>query len=311
VSEPPLPPASIPLLAESLPAVPGFGAAQRLVESVLLAAATSTGLYLVGSVYIDAYFGRMSIDATSLDLSPPFVALQAMHVLPSLLEYPIALGILFGLYRLLGRRMTRVHDAYDWMRSRLGRVFLLLINLIVVSPLLLAAINSILDPLNMMSASVVSEVNELMQTFGFLLLVYVFWLSFGARRDILTELRRHRWVPIVLLGMLYLLDALISSAHGAAQDAELLMSGFSSSSLAITFDDPSGELADLEQKELLLVITRGGIFYVVERQPYPASTQPVAYMIPGDQIVNARVQRVVPATQELTAETPDGFPVAP
>ncbi len=311
VSEPAPPPESTSFLAESLPAVPGIGAAQRLVESVLLAAATSTGLYLVGSVYIDAYYGRMSIDATSLDLAPPFVALQALHVLPSLLEYPITLGILVGLYRLLGRRLGRVRDAYDWMRSRLGRVFLFLINLIVVSPLLLATIRSIIDPLNMMSASVVSEVSELMQVFGSLLLVYVLWLSFSARRDILSELRRHRWVPIVLLGMLYLLDALISSAHGAAQDAELLMSGFSSSSLAITFDDPSGELADLEQKELLLVIARNGIFYVVERQPYPASTQPVSYMIPVAQIANARVQRVVPATQELTAVTPGGVPVAP
>lgn len=311
MSEPPLPPASIPLLAESLPAVPGIGAAQRLVESVLLAAATSTGLYLVGSVYTDAYFGRMSVDATSLDLSPPYVALQAMHVLPSLLEYPITLGILFGLYRLLGRRLERVRDAYDWMRSRMGRVFLFVINLIVVSPLLLATINSMLDPLTMMSASVVSEVNELMQVFGGLLFFYVIWLSFSARRDILTELKRHRWAPIALLGMLYLLDALISSAHGAAQDAELLMSGFSASSLAITFDDPSGQLASLEQKELLLVIARNGIFYVVERQPYPASTQPVAYMIPGDQVVNARVQRVVPADLELFAETPDGSPVVP
>ncbi len=311
MSEPPRPPESISLLAESLPAVPGIGAAQRLVESVLLAAATSTGLYLVGSVYVDAYFGRMSIDATSLDLAPPYVALQAMHVLPSLLEYPLALGILAGLYRLLGRRLERVQDVYHWMRSRLGRIFLLVINLIVVSPLLLSTINSIIDPLNMMSASVVSEVSELMQVFGGLLLIYVLWLSFGARRDILSELRRHRWVPIVLLGMLYLLDALIASAHGAAQDAETLMTGYSASSLAITFDDPSGELDDLAQKELLLVITRNGMFYVVERQPYPASSQPVAYMIPGDQIVNARVQRVVPATQELTAETPDGSPVLP
>lgn len=311
MSEPPLPPESISLLAESLPDVPGIGAAQRLVESVLLAAATSTGLYLVGSVYTDTYFGRMSIDATSLDLSPPYVALQSMHVLPTLLDYPITLGMLFGLYRLLGRRLTRVHAAYDWLRRRAGRAFLFLINLIVVSPLLVATIRSMLDPLNMMSASVVSEVNDLMQVFGGILLVYVLWLSFGARRDILSEIRRRRWVPIVLLGVLYLLDSLISTAHGAAQDAELLMSGFSSSSLTITFNDPSGELADLEQKDLLLVIVRGGIYYVVERQPYPASTQPVAYMIPGDQVANARVQRVVPATQELAAETPDGSPVVP
>lgn len=311
MSEPPPPPEATSLLAESLPRVPGIGAAQRLVESVLLAAATSTGLYLVGSVYIDAYYGRMSVDATSLDLAPPYVALQAMHVLPSLLEYPITLGILFGLYRLLGRRLARVRDAYDWVRSRMGRVFLLLINLIVVSPLLVATVRAMIDPLSIMSSSVVSEVNELMQVFGGMLVVYVFWLSFSARRDILGEIRRHKWVPIALLGMLYLLDALIASAHGAAQDAELLMSGFSSSSLAITFDDPSGELDALAQKELLLVIARNGIFYVVERQPFPPSAQPVAYMIPGDQVTNARVQRVVPADLELTAETPDGSPVVP
>jgi len=311
VSEPPPPPEATSLLAESLPRVPGIGAAQRLVESVLLAAATSTGLYLVGSVYIDAYYGRMSVDATSLDLAPPYVALQAMHVLPSLLEYPITLGILFGLYRLLGRRLARVRDAYDWVRSRMGRVFLLLINLIVVSPLLVATVRAMIDPLSIMSSSVVSEVNELMQVFGGMLVVYVFWLSFSARRDILGEIRRHKWVPIALLGMLYLLDALIASAHGAAQDAELLMSGFSSSSLAITFDDPSGELDALAQKELLLVIARNGIFYVVERQPFPPSAQPVAYMIPGDQVTNARVQRVVPADLELMAETPDGSPVVP
>lgn len=311
MSEPPPPPEATSLLAESLPRVPGIGAAQRLVESVLLAAATSTGLYLVGSVYIDAYYGRMSVDATSLDLAPPYVALQAMHVLPSLLEYPITLGILFGLYRLLGRRLARVRDAYDWVRSRMGRVFLLLINLIVVSPLLVATVRAMIDPLSIMSSSVVSEVNELMQVFGGMLVVYVFWLSFSARRDILGEIRRHKWVPIALLGMLYLLDALIASAHGAAQDAELLMSGFSSSSLAITFDDPSGELDALAQKELLLVIARNGIFYVVERQPFPPSAQPVAYMIPGDQVTNARVQRVVPADLELTTETPDGSPVVP
>lgn len=311
MSEPPPPPEATSLLAESLPRVPGIGAAQRLVESVLLAAATSTGLYLVGSVYIDAYYARMSVDATSLDLAPPYVALQAMHVLPSLLEYPITLGILFGLYRLLGRRLARVRDAYDWVRSRMGRVFLLLINLIVVSPLLVATVRAMIDPLSIMSSSVVSEVNELMQVFGGMLVVYVFWLSFSARRDILGEIRRHKWVPIALLGMLYLLDALIASAHGAAQDAELLMSGFSSSSLAITFDDPSGELDALAQKELLLVIARNGIFYVVERQPFPPSAQPVAYMIPGDQVTNARVQRVVPADLELMAETPDGSPVVP
>lgn len=300
MSEPPpdSPPASTTGLADAL-SVPDIGAAQRVVESLLLAAATSTGLYLVGSVYTDAYYSRMSVDATSLDLSPPYVALQAMHVLPSLLEYPIMLGLLVGLYRMLARYLTRVHTAYHWVRGRFGRVFLLGLNLAIVSPLLAAALQSFVDPLALMSASVVSEVNELMQIFGGLTLVYVLWLSFSARRDILGEIRRHRWAPIGLLGMLYLLDALIASAHGAAQDAELLISGLSASSQAITFDDPSGTLDDLAEKDLLLVIARNGLFYVVEQQPYPPSPRPVSYMIPADEVTLARVQRVLPANLDV------------
>ncbi|MCA9878903.1 MAG: hypothetical protein KC442_14020 [Thermomicrobiales bacterium] len=308
MSEPPPapPPGSSGFLADALP-VPDIGAAQRVVESLLLAAATSTGLYLVGSVYTDAYYSRMSVDATSLDLSPPYVALQAMHVLPSLLEYPLTLGLLIGLYRVLTRRLARVRSAYDWARSRLGRFFLFFLNLALVSPLLLAALRSVIDPLTLMSQSVVSEVNELMQIFGGLTFVYVLWLSFSARRDIVGEIRRHRWVPIGLLGMLYLLDALIASAHGAGLDAELLMTGNSSSSLAITFDDPSGALGNLPQRDLLLVIARNGIFYVVERQPIPPSPRPVSYMIPADEVTNARVQRVVPTNLELLMLEEDIF----
>src|SRR3712207_9544382 len=67
---------------------PVLGTAQRFIESAAIAVATSTGLYLVGWVYTDAYFGRMSIEVTSLDLAPPFIALQSAHVLEALLEYP-------------------------------------------------------------------------------------------------------------------------------------------------------------------------------------------------------------------------------
>ena len=56
--------------------------------------ATSTGVYLVGSVYTDDYYGRMSIDANALDLTPPFIALQAFHVLQSLLVYPVLLEMI-------------------------------------------------------------------------------------------------------------------------------------------------------------------------------------------------------------------------
>ena len=73
---------------------PVFGAAQRVIESAVIAVATSTGLYLVGSVYTDAYFGRMSIEVTSLDLSPPFIALQSAHVLESSPRIPTRSALL-------------------------------------------------------------------------------------------------------------------------------------------------------------------------------------------------------------------------
>ena len=66
--------------------IPSFGPAQRVIESLVIAVVTSTGLFLVGSVYIEAYYSRMSIDATSLDLAPPYIALQAAHVVQSLIE---------------------------------------------------------------------------------------------------------------------------------------------------------------------------------------------------------------------------------
>src|SRR5215208_6157947 len=50
-----------------------LGPAQRFIEAAAIAVVTSTGLYLVGSVYTDAYYGRMSIEVTSLDLSPPYI----------------------------------------------------------------------------------------------------------------------------------------------------------------------------------------------------------------------------------------------
>ena len=54
---------------------PALEAVRRVVESVVIAVVTSTGVYLVGSVYTDASYGRVSIDTASLDLPPPFIAL--------------------------------------------------------------------------------------------------------------------------------------------------------------------------------------------------------------------------------------------
>jgi len=280
-------------------ASPVFGAAQRVVESAVIAVATSTGLYLVGSVYTDAYFGRMSIEVTSLDLSPPFIALQSAHVLESLLEYPSALLFFYLIYRVLTSRIPRLRSWYDRARQRFGRLFLLIVNLLVVSPLLVSAVQAGIDAGFSASSSVLSEVTGLMGTFGSLLLFYVIWLSFGPRQVILTQIRERRLIPIVLLAALYLLDALIATAHGAVGDAELLMSGESDSSIEVNFTMARGVRNTLPSSGLLLVTARNGNYYVVERQDNPPSRRPVAYVVPFDSVDSARTQRVNESETQL------------
>ena len=67
----------------------GFADALRRPGTRVIAVGASTGLYLVGSVYTGSYYGRMSMEGTALDLTPPFIALQAAHVVESLLQYPL------------------------------------------------------------------------------------------------------------------------------------------------------------------------------------------------------------------------------
>ena len=272
--------------------IPVFGAAQRVIESAVIAVATSTGLYLVGSVYTDAYYGRMSIEVTSLDLTPPFIALQSAHVLESLLEYPSALLFFYLLYRLLTSRIPRLRSWYNRARQRFGRLFLLIVNFLIVSPLLVSAVRAGIDAGISSTSSVLSEVTGLMGTLGSLLLFYVIWLSFGPRQVILDQLRERKLIPIVLLSALYLLDALISTARGAAVDAELLMSGESDSSIEVVFTMAQGVRDTLPSSGLLLVTARNGNYYVVERQESPPSRRPVAYVVPFDSVDSARTQRV-------------------
>jgi len=286
-------------------ASPVFGAAQRVVESAVIAVATSTGLYLVGSVYTDAYYGRMSIEVTSLDLSPPFIALQSAHVLESLLEYPVALLFFYLLYRVLTSRIPRLRSWYNRARQRFGRVFLLIVNLLIVSPLVVSAVRAGIDAGISSTSSVLSEVTGLMGTFGSLLVFYVIWLSFGPRQVILDQIRERKLIPIVLLSALYLLDALIATANGAVEDAELLMSGESDSSIEVVFTMASNTRNTLPSSGLLLVTARNGNYYVVERQPSPPSRRPVAYVVPYDVVDSARTQRVneaSPGIEDLADE---------
>jgi hypothetical protein len=92
--------------------------------------------------------------------------------------------------------------------------------------------------------------------------------------------------------VLYLLDALIATANGAAVDAELLMSGESDSSIEIVFTITEGVRDTLPSSGLLLVTARNGNYYVVEHQGSPPSRRPVAYVVPFDAVDSARTQRV-------------------
>lgn len=280
-------------------ASPVFGAAQRFIESAVIAVATSTGLYLVGSVYTDAYFSRMSIEVTSLDLAPPFIALQSAHVLESLLEYPLALLFFYLVYRVLTSRIPRLHAWYDRARQRFGRLLLVIVNLLIVSPLMIAAVQAGIDAGLTGASSVLGDVTGLMGTFGSLLFFYVIWLSFGPRQTIIAQIRERKIIPIVLLVAMYLLDALIATANGAAVDAELLMSGEADSSIEVAFTMKEGVRDTLPSSGLLLVTARNGNYYVVERQKAPPSRRPVAYVVPFDSVDSARTQRVNEADPAL------------
>jgi hypothetical protein len=221
----------------------------------------------------------MSIEVTALDLSPPFIALQSTHVGMSLLEYPGTLLIFYGVYRLLWSRLEWARAWYDHLHQQSGRVVLLLINLVIVSPLLLAAFQVALDTRMSGAAWVLSDVAELIGALGLLLLLYLIWLSLGPRRILLTELREHKLLPIALLASLYLLDALIATANDAALDAELLMTGRSEATMEIVFDLADGVTVDLPP-DLILVTVRNGNYFVVERQELPPNLRPAAYAVP-------------------------------
>ena len=85
----------------SPPSTSSLETVRRIAESVIIALVSSAGLYLVGTVYTDAYYGRLAIEVTSLDLPPPYVALQSVHALWGLLDYPLTLLLVYVLYRVV------------------------------------------------------------------------------------------------------------------------------------------------------------------------------------------------------------------
>ncbi len=266
-------------------------AMRRLVESVVIAVATSTGLYLVGSVYTDAYYGRMSIEATALDLPPIYIGLQSMHVLQALLGYPTTLLVFYVLARLLASQVRWLRVRYDRARRRFERAVLLVTNLVVVLPLVLDAMRGV-GQQSMLSNSTISGVNVLLSNVLVVLVGYVIWLSFGPRALIFTQIRERKIIPIVLVLLAYLLNALITTADSGAAAAEVFMLGAADSALTVEFTMRDELPEALSTSDLLLVTVRGGNYYVVERQSYPPDGRPNSYIVPSASVEFAHVRRL-------------------
>src|ERR671913_410403 len=70
-------------------------------------------------------------------------------------------------------RSPRLRSWYDRARQRFGRLLLLIVNLLIVSPLLIAAVQAGIDVGLMGASSVLGDVAGLVGTFGSLLFFYV------------------------------------------------------------------------------------------------------------------------------------------
>ena len=266
---------------------------RKLIESVIIAVVTSTGVYLVGSVYTEAYYGRMSIDVVALDLPPPYIALQAVHALQSLLVYPL---VLLFLYLLDKATTARLPQARLWLRSvveRLGWPGVLALNLIVAFPLLRAAEAAGSNRALIQTTSALSEVVSLMQLVGLVLLAYVVWLSLVKRAFLLSELKQHHNVPLALVVAIVLLGALVNTADRARTNAERLMTGASDTSLMVTFTPADDR--PLPSEELIFVSMRNSHYFVVERQPDPPSVTPRAFAMPYRAVDSVEFERINPA----------------
>ena len=267
---------------------PAFETARRIAESIIIAAVSSAGLYLVGTVYSDAYYGRLSIEVTSLDLARPYVALQSVHALWGLLEYPLILLLFYVLYRTLALPARRFGTWLAQTRRRFPRLLSILANVVVVAPLLLDALASFREQ-ELPHRSVLTEVHSVFGHAGLVLLGYVVWLGWSQRRFLVSEVRARKLVPIALEFLVYLLSALATTGVVAELAAVELLTGASNASLRVEFVTKPGVLPELVGKELILVTTRNGAYFVVEREPPRPSQQPTSYVVPMTAVDAARV----------------------
>jgi hypothetical protein len=175
---------------------------------------------------------------------------------------------------------------------------LLVTNLVIVTPLVIDAIRAAIERSTPGSA-VVSEVSALLGTIVTLLVAYVVWLSLGPRAFLISQIRQRKLLPIALVGLAYLLGALVATASSAALAAEIFMVGAADTSLAVEFAMLDELPAPGAEAELLFVAARNGNYFVVERQSFPPDLRPRSYVIPFGSVEFATVQRVNAVGQEL------------
>lgn len=261
---------------------------RRVAESVIVALVSSASLYLLGAVYTDAYYRRLAIEVSSLDLPPSSVALQSVHALWGLVDYPLLLLLGFVLYQVAASPGRRTSQWMRELKARFPRLLPAAANVIVIAPLLRNAASS-LRAEAMPHRSVVSEFSSVLGYVGLGLIVYVTWLGWDRRRFLVAELRARRVVPMALVFLAYLLGALVFTADAAELAATDLLTGASPASLRIRFVAEPGLLSEIEGKDLLLVTERNGAYFVVEQEPVPPSPWATSYSIPTASVVAAKV----------------------
>ena len=273
--------------------------ARRVGESLVIAIVTSTGLYLVGSVYTSAYYSRMSVEVTSLYLDPPYVALQSIHALPGLLEYPSTLLLFWILYRTVASRAHRMREWSRTLRPRIRRLLVVLANVAVVGPLVANAFLASSREGSLSPDSVLAEVTGMRGTVVVLLLIYVIWLGWSQRTFIVTQIRARQILPIALVFLVYLLTALASTASVATNAAMLLMTGDAIDSMGVTLTMKEGVAPVAPGRELILVTARNNAFFAVERQASPPDQRPITHIVPFSSVDAVTVQRLNDADASL------------
>lgn len=262
---------------------------KRIAESIIVAIVSSATLYLVGSVYVDAYYSRLAIDVVSLDLPPPYVALQSIHALWGLLNYPLLLTLGILLYRAIASPSRPVGLGIDRIRERLPRLLPVLTNLVVVAPLLLSAAKA-LRARELPHRSVSAELSSALAYVGLAIFCYVIWLGWDRRRFVLSDFPARNLLTVSLLFAGYLLSALVFTGNAAEIAAVDLLTGASPASLRVTFVTEPGVLPELADQELLLVATRNGSYFVVVREPSPPGAWATSYSVPLGSVEAARVR---------------------